>query len=159
MRQLWTETGRLAVITNKADNWEMRNILNGYEDIINNRHKRMSNYERAAQFSPFAALTGLGAAISETARLTDEKIEQDEEQLNILNNKFAILRANIASQPVVTITYFVKDLRKDGGEYVTISGVIKKIDDYQKIIVMQDNIIISIDDIADIKSDIFNRII
>lgn len=119
----------------------------------------MSNYERAAQFSPFAALTGLGAAISETARLTDEKIEQDEEQLNILNNKFAILRANIASQPVVTITYFVKDLRKDGGEYVTISGVIKKIDDYQKIIVMQDNIIISIDDIADIKSDIFNRII
>ena len=164
MRQLWTETGRLAVITNKADNWEMRTILNGYEDIINksrpvnNRHKRMSNYERAAQFSPFAALTGLGAAISETARLTDEKIEQDEEQLNILNNKFAILR-NIASQPVVTITYFVKDLRKDGGEYVTISGVIKKIDDYQKIIVMQDNIIISIDDIADIKSDIFNRII
>ena len=146
MRQLWTETGRLAVITNKADNWEMRNILNGYEDIINksrpvnNRHKRMSNYERAAQFSPFAALTGLGAAISETARLTDEKIEQDEEQLKILNNKFAILRANIASQPVVTITYFVKDLRKDGGEYVTISGVIKKIDDYQKIIVMQDNI-------------------
>lgn len=165
MRQLWTETGRLAVITNKADNWEMRNIVNGYEDIINksrpvnNRHKRMSNYERAAQFSPFAALTGLGAAISETARLTDEKIEQDKEQLNILNNKFAILRANIASQPVVTITYFVKDLRKDGGEYVTISGVIKKIDDYQKIIVMQDNIIISIDDIADIKSDIFNRII
>ena len=161
MRQLWTETGRLAVITNKADNWEMRNIVNGYEDIINksrpvnNRHKRMSNYERAAQFSPFAALTGLGAAISETARLTDEKIEQDEEQ----HNKFAILRANIASQPVVTITYFVKDLRKDGGEYVTISGVIKKIDDYQKIIVMQDNIIISIDDIADIKSDIFNRII
>ena len=158
MRQLWTETGRLAVITNKADNWEMRNIVNGYEDIINksrpvnNRHKRMSNYERAAQFSPFAALTGLGAA-------TDEKIEQDEEQLNILNNKFAILRRNIAGQPVVTITYFVKDLRKDGGEYVTISGVIKKIDDYQKIIVMQDNIIISIDDIADIKSDIFNRII
>ena len=146
MRQLWTETGRLAVITNKADNWEMRTILNGYEDIINksrpvnNRHKRMSNYERAAQFSPFAALTGLGAAISETARLTDEKVEQDEEQLNILNNKFAILR-------------------KAGGKYVTISGVIKKIDDYQKIIVMQNNIIISIDDIADIKSDIFNRII
>ena len=136
-----------------------------YGDILNLPHHRskvhpqMSIYDRAAQFSPFAALTGLGAAISETARLTDEKIEQDEEQLNILNNKFAILRANIASQPVVTITYFVKDLRKDGGEYVTISGVIKKIDDYQKIIVMQDNIIISIDDIADIKSDIFNRII
>ena len=136
-----------------------------YGDILNlphhqsKVHPQMSIYDRAAQFSPFAALTGLGAAISETARLTDEKIEQDEEQLNILNNKFAILRANIASQPVVTITYFVKDLRKDGGEYVTISGVIKKIDDYQKIIVMQDNIIISIDDIADIKSDIFNRII
>ena len=131
-----------------------------YGDILNlphhqsKVHPQMSIYDRAAQFSPFAALTGLGAAISETARLTDEKIEQDEEQLNILNNKFAILRANIASQPVVTITYFVKDLRKDGGEYVTISGVIKKIDDYQKIIVMQDNIIISIDDIADIKSDI-----
>ena len=109
--------------------------------------------------SVLLSFLGLGAAISETARLTDEKIEQDEEQLNILNNKFAILRANIASQPVVTITYFVKDLRKDGGEYVTISGVIKKIDDYQKIIVMQDNIIISIDDIADINSDIFNRII
>lgn len=72
-------------------------------------------------------LPDLEQLISETARLTDEKIEQDEEQLNILNNKFAILRANIASQPVVTITYFVKDLRKDGGEYVTISGVIKRL--------------------------------
>ena len=136
-----------------------------YTDIIDlphhtsNKHPRMSAIARAAQFSPFAALTDYDAEIKETARLTDEKIEQDEEQLNILNNKFAILRANIASQPVVTITYFVKDLRKDGGEYVTISGVIKKIDDYQKIIVMQDNIIIGIDDIADIKSDIFNRII
>ena len=136
-----------------------------YGDILNlphhqsKVHPQMSIYDRAAQFSPFAALTGLGAAISETARLTDEKVEQDEEQLNILNNKFAILRTNIASQPVVTITYFVQDLRKAGGKYVTISGVIKKIDDYQKIIVMQNNIIISIDDIADIKSDIFNRII
>ena len=143
----------------------MRTILNGYEDIINksrpvnNRHKRMSNYERAAQFSPFAALTGLGAAISETARLTDEKVEQDEEQLETLNSKCSIGLTNRASQPVVTITYFVQDLRKAGGKYVTISGVIKKIDDYQKIIVMQNNIIISIDDIADIKSDTFNRII
>ena len=88
MRQLWTETGRLAVITNKADNWEMRNILNGYEDIINksrpvnNRHKRMSNYERAAQFSPFAALTGHEAAIKETARLTEEQVELDVKEVS-----------------------------------------------------------------------------
>ena len=144
MRQLWTETGRLAVITNKADNWEMRNILNGYEDIINksrpvnNRHKRMSNYERAAQFSPFAALTGHEDAIKETARLTEEQVELDEDKQEELNEKLQTLIAYATKHPTVSVTYFKPDDKKTGGEYVTATGIFQKFRDYERTIVLED---------------------
>ena len=157
MRQLWTETGRLAVITNKADNWEMRNIVNGYEDIINksrpvnNRHKRMSNYERAAQFSPFAALTGHEAAIKETARLTEEQVELDEDKQEELNEKLQTLIAYATKHPTVSVTYFKPDDKKTGGEYVTATGIFQKFRDYERTIVLEDGTDIECDRIVEIR--------
>ena len=157
MRQLWTEIGRLAVITNKADNWEMRNIVNGYEDIINksrpvnNRHKRMSNYERAAQFSPFAALTGHEAAIKETARLTEEQVELDEDKQEELNEKLQTLIAYATKHPTVSVTYFKPDDKKTGGEYVTATGIFQKFRDYERTIVLEDGTDIECDRIVEIR--------
>lgn len=102
-----------------------------YDDIINlphpvsERHARMSMHDRAAQFSPFAALTGYDAAVKETARLTDTRIELTEEERAILDAK---LRKVIETKETVCITYFVPDERKNGGAYVRAVGQVKKID-------------------------------
>ena len=126
-----------------------------YEDIINLPHHvsttrpQMSMMDRAAQFSPFAALTGYDAAIKETGRLTDEKIVMDEEALNILNMKFQILARSLDDEPEVTFTYFKPDERKAGGAYLTVSGVVKKIDDFERMIVMRNGTKIPMDDVLD----------
>ena len=128
---------------------------NLYADIINLPHHvsatrpQMSMMDRAAQFSPFAALTGYDAAIKETGRLTDEKIEMDEETLNILNMKFQILARSLDDEPEVTFTYFKPDERKAGGAYLTASGVVKKIDDFERMIVMRNGTKIPMDDVLD----------
>ena len=122
-----------------------------FDDIINLPHHvsatrpQMSMLDRAAQFSPFAALTGYDAAIKETGRLTDEKIEMDEEALNILNMKFQILARSLDDEPEVTFTYFKPDERKAGGAYLTASGVVKKIDDFERMIVMRNGTKIPMD--------------
>lgn len=127
-----------------------------YDDIINlpnptsKKHPRMSLYDRAAQFSPFAALTGHDAAIQETARLTDEKVELDEDTLNRLNEQLNIIRNHIGTNVSVSITYFVPDDRKSGGAYVTHSGTVKKIDEYERVIVMSDKTRIPIEQISEI---------
>ena len=132
-----------------------------YEDIINLPYHvsatkpQMSMIDRAAQFSPFAALTGYDAAIKETGRLTDEKIEMDEEALNILNMKFQILARSLDDEPEVTFTYFKPDERKAGGAYLTASGVVKKIDDFERLIVMRNGTKIPMDDILNIEGEIF----
>ena len=132
-----------------------------YEDIINLPYHvsatkpQMSMIDRAAQFSPFAALTGYDAAIKETGRLTDEKIEMDEEALNILNMKFQILARSLDDEPEVTFTYFKPDERKAGGAYLTASGVVKKIDDFERMIVMQNGMKMPMDDILNIEGHIF----
>lgn len=124
-----------------------------YDDIINlpnptsKKHPRMSLYDRAAQFSPFAALTGHDAAIRETARLTDEKVELDEDTLNRLNEQLNIIRNHIGTNESVSITYFFPDDRKSGGAYVTHSGTVKKIDEYERVIVMSDKTRIPIEQI------------
>ena len=129
--------------------------MGNYEDIINLPHHvsstraQMSMMDRAAQFSPFAALTGYDAAIKETGRLTDEKIEMDEEALNILNMKFQILARSLDDEPEVTFTYFKPDERKAGGAYLTASGVVKKIDDFERMIVMRNGTKIPMDDVLD----------
>jgi len=132
-----------------------------YEDIINLPHHvstkrpQMSMLDRAAQFAPFAALTGYDAAIKETGRLTDEKIEMDEESLNMLNMKFQMLVDALDDEHEVTFTYFKPDKTKAGGAYITAAGSVKKIDDFERIITMTDGTKIPMDDVYSIESDIF----
>jgi hypothetical protein len=127
-----------------------------YDDIINlphhvsEKHPRMSLEQRSAQFAPFAALTGHAEAINETARLTDKKIEIDDELKEIINIKLQKIKEKINLKPKVSITYFVPDKKKSGGEYVTITENVKKIDEYNHEIIMNDNRKISIKDIIDI---------
>lgn len=135
-------------------------IEDNYEDIINlphyepKNHPRMSNYNRAAQFAPFAALTGYEEQVKETARLTDKKVEIDEGLRNLINSKLQIIDRNIKSRPEVTITYFVKDKKKNGGCYVTITDNVKKVDSIEKIIVLSDNTKIAMKDILTISGEI-----
>lgn len=135
-----------------------------YDDIIDLPHhvsatrSRMSMIDRAAQFSPFAALTGYDAAIKETGRLTDERIELSEESRAALDRKQQLLLDNLADRPEVSVTYFVPDERKSGGAYVTVSGRVKKIDSYQRLIVLTDGTKISLDDILDMESELFHSL-
>ena len=130
---------------------------NAYEEIIDRlspislRHPRMSIMNRAAQFSPFAALTGHDEAIKETARQTQEQIELDETQKAILDEKLQMLIQQKKNHPKVTMTYFEPDERKDGGEYKTVSGHIRKIDSYQHMIYFEDQVKISFDQLFDLK--------
>ena len=107
-----------------------------YGDILNMPHHvsatrpQMPMSDRAAQFSPFAALTGYDAAIKETGRLTDTKIELDDEELNNLNLKFQFLVEHLEDEPEVAITYFKADERKAGGAYLEATGIVKKLDDF-----------------------------
>lgn len=116
--------------------------MNNYENIINMEHHisqihhRLSIEQRAAQFAPFAALTGYDDAIKEQARLTDKKIELDDESLFFLNMTLQEINVNIKKRPKVSITYFIKDAYKDGGRYETIEDNIKRIDDVNQIILL-----------------------
>lgn len=138
--------------------------MEGYEDIINLPHHvsttrpQMPMSDRAAQFSPFAALTGYDAAIKEAARLTDTKIELDNEELNNLNMKFRLLVAHLDDAPEVAITYFKADERKAGGAYLKVTGIVKKLDDFERLITMQDGLKIPMDDILNIESNAFSSL-
>ncbi len=131
--------------------------MNEYDDIINLPHHQsvkrphMNSHQRAAQFAPFAALTGYDAAIDETARLTSEKLELSEEQQEYLNQQIQLLIECILKKPQVEITYFVSDERKSGGEYITITGNVRRIDDHNREIVFTDGITVKIDDVWSIK--------
>lgn len=105
---------------------------------------------RAAQFSPFAALTGHDAAIAETARVTDRKIELDEYTQEELNRKLMFLQAHIEDAVTVQITYFIADAQKSGGQYVTKTGFVKKVREYEKEVVFADGTVIPIHDITEI---------
>lgn len=135
-----------------------------YEDIINLPHHvsktrpQMSMLDRAAQFSPFAALTGYDAAVKETGRLTDEKIELDEEALTALDMKYQLLMDALADAPEVTITYFQPDERKAGGKYVSATGAVKKLDDFERRITMQDGAKIPVDDVLSIDGELFSSL-
>ena len=132
-----------------------------YEDIINRPHHvskarpQMSELERAAQFAPFAALTGYDSAIKETGRLTDERIELDEGALTALNMRYQLLMDALDEEPEVEITYFKPDERKAGGAYVTATGAVIKVDDFERLITMQDGTMIPMDDILSIDGELF----
>lgn len=136
-----------------------------YDDIIHlPRHvsstrPRMSAINRAAQFSPFAALTGHGAAVKETARLTDKRIELDECIKDDLSHRMQIVSESIKEQPEISITYFKPDAKKNGGEYVTAISSVKKIDKHERVIVMTDGTLIPIDEIISIEGEIFEIIV
>jgi len=118
----------------------------------------MSILNRAAQFSPFAALTGYDDAIEETARLTDRRLELDETERAILDEKLRIIKEHIDKKPEITITYFQPDIKKDGGAYISISGIVKKIDYYKRLVLMQDGSRICIDDISNITGEIIQSL-
>lgn len=131
-------------------------MKNKYDDIINlphhisKKHSQMTLESRAAQFAPFAALTGYGDEIKETARFTNRRIDLDEEAKSILDNKIQIILKQMLQKPTVTITYFIPDLKKDGGKYITIFGIIKRIDKYKQVIVLEDKTEVQINEIIDI---------
>lgn len=130
-----------------------------YEDIIHLPHHVSSSHppmpvrDRAAQFAPFAALTGYEAAIRETARLTEEKIELDESILAALDGKLQMVKEQMAFEPVITVTYFKPDRKKQGGAYVTIKEGVKKIDDHARVLIMEDGEKIPFDDIVGIEKE------
>lgn len=116
---------------------------NPYEDMlslphpVSAKHPQMPQSKRAAQFSPFAALTGYEDAIAETARLTECQVELDEEKQQNLNQILTLLQQRIDTHPPVEITYFVPDTKKSGGAYVTVAGTLTKIDTYQKFLLLE----------------------
>lgn len=136
--------------------------MNGpYDDIINLPHHvsatrpQMPIAKRAAQFSPFAALTGYDAAIMETARLTDQRVELGESDIAVLNMKLNLLADRIDERPEITLTYFLLDEKKEGGAYVTATGPVKKIDEVEGTIVFTDDKSVAIDDVLEIACELF----
>ena len=139
--------------------------MNGkYDEIMGLPHHvsktrpQMPMSDRAAQFAPFAALTGYDAAIKETGRLTDERIELDVEALSALDMKYQLLMEALDEAPEVTITYFRPDERKAGGKYVSAVGTVKKIDDFERRITMRDGTRIPMDDVLSIDGEMFSSL-
>lgn len=119
------------------------------------RHPRMPISERAAMFSPFTALSGHAGAIAETARLTDQKMELDEDTKAELDRRQAVLLEHIAEQPEITVTWFRPDERKDGGAYLNATGQLKKIDEVKRVLILLDGTSIPLEDVADLESSCF----
>ena len=131
--------------------------MSNYDDIIelphhvSKKHPQMSLYNRAAQFSPFAALTGYGDIIDETGRETSSRIELDEYEKESINNLLEYLNEN--KNVEATYTYFVKDSLKRGGEYLQVTSSIKRVDEINHELIMNDGSLISIEDILQIEID------
>lgn len=148
--------------------WNMRinkdhseNDSSRYDDIlhlphhVSSVHPPMPVRDRAAQFAPFAALTGHGAAIRETARLTEERVELDESCMRVLDGKLQMIKEQLPSKPVITVTYFKPDTQKQGGAYLTKTGSVKKIDEYSHEVIMSDGEKIPLGDIVEIEGEMF----
>ena len=131
-----------------------------YDDIIDlphptsQNHPRMSLYDRAAQFSPFAALTGHSAAIAETGRLTDRRVELDEYEMARVDAELQRLQELLPGGPTASITYFVPDERKNGGSYQTVTGEVKRIDAVGGVIQMTDRREIPIEDVFSLELEL-----
>ncbi len=138
-------------------------MTDDYSDIIHlphpvsKRHPQMSMIQRAAQFSPFAALTGYDASVKEEARLTESQETLGDDTIAVLNHRVAILRDHLQEHPLVSVTYFRPDSRKAGGEYLTIQGHIQKMDDYEHTILVENHQPIAIQYILDISGALFDE--
>lgn len=132
--------------------------MNGYEDImmmprhVSTTRAPMGRWNRAAQFSPFAALTGYDAEISEAMRVTYPKLYLSVDMQEEINEKLVELVEGIAERPQVSLTYFVRDLKKTGGEYVTAVGQLKRFDEYERSLVFTDGRKIPVDEIYNVAS-------
>jgi len=135
-----------------------------YDDIINLQHyvssnrEHMSVLDRAAQFSPFAAVVGYDGAIKETARLTDHRIELDEAEKTILDEKLRIVQEQLSRQQEIELVFFRPDEMKSGGAYILVRGTVKKIEGYERAVVMQDGTRIPIDEIVNITGEMFQAV-
>ena len=136
-----------------------------YDDIMHlphpnsSKHPRMAALGRAAQFAPFAALTGYEGTIRETARLTETKAELDEDKIAALDMKLRFLADHLTECPEVSITYFKPDSRKQGGAYQVITGTVKKIDAFKKTVLMAEGTLIPIADIFEISGSLFSSMV
>jgi len=132
-----------------------------YEDIVNlpphisKRHPQPSMMDRAARFAPFAAITGYEEMVLEEARVTEERVDLDEGALSLLNEELNMIQEFLDEEPEVTITYFEPDKKKSGGAYVSVTGTVKRIDEYEHLVLMTDGKKIYIDGIYNIESDLF----
>lgn len=132
-----------------------------YDDILHlphptsKRHPRMPIADRAAQFSPFAALTGHKAAIEETARVTERRIELDEDAKEQLDQTLQLLLERIDEQPEITVTWFSPDKKKAGGQYHTATGKLKRIDTQESRLILTDGTQIPLEDLLEIRSESF----
>ena len=135
-----------------------------YDDLLHlphptsEKHPRMPLADRASIFSPFAALSGHGDAIRETARLTDRRMELDEDAKAELDRRQAVLLEHLGEQPEVTVTWFRPDERKEGGAYLTTTGRLKKIDALGRRLVLLDGTGIPLEDVADLESECFRKL-
>lgn len=131
-----------------------------YDDILHlphpapKTHRRMSQQDRAAQFAPFAALVGYEDVITEAGRLTDRRIELDDGEIAILDERLRLVLAG-GADPEVSVTWFQPDERKNGGSYVTTIGKVKKVDELKRTLVMKDGAEVPIEEIIDIQSPVF----
>ena len=132
-----------------------------YEDIVNlprhisKVHPQATMADRAARFSPFAAISGYEDMVKEAARVTEERIDITDATKELLNEKLNMIVEFLDEEPEVTITYFEPDKKKDGGAYISITGTVKRIDEYERIVLMSDDKKIRIDEIYAIESDLF----
>ena len=132
-----------------------------YNDIINlphhvsKKHPQLSKASYAAQFSPFAALTGYEGIVSEAARFNNERVELGDKEKDILNAKLQIIGEHIKEHPELELTYFQKDKKKTGGAYLKKTAQIKRIDDLKRIMYFTDGTNLPMDDITDMQGEIF----
>ena len=132
-----------------------------YEDIVDlphhvsRKHPQPTMADRAARFAPFAAITGYEEMVLEEARVTDDRIEMDESSKAALNEKLNMILEFLDEQPEVSITYFEPDKRKAGGAYITVTGTVKRIDEYEHLVIMTDGKKINIDEIYNLQSELF----
>ena len=132
-----------------------------YDNIINlphhvsKKHPQLSKASYAAQFSPFAALSGYDGIVSEVARFTDEHVELGDTEMDILSAKIQIIGDHIKEHPKIELTYFVKDKKKSGGAYLQKTARIKRVDDMERIMYFTDGTNLPIDDITDMQGEIF----
>jgi len=135
-----------------------------YEDIIDlpphisEKYPQPTMMDRAARFAPFAAITGYEEMVLEEARPTEERAELDENTLTVLNEKLNIIQETLAEKPEIRVTYFLPDTKKAGGSYVTVAGTVKRIDEYNRVLLMTDGKAIPIDEIFDLESPLFDQL-